>query len=66
EIPQTGDKDLSPNSKFEIPPSGDIQGEWKAEVDPNTGVVTVTPPADANPGTSVEIPVNVTFPDGAS
>ncbi|EGQ3117671.1 YSIRK-type signal peptide-containing protein, partial [Staphylococcus pseudintermedius] len=47
EIPQTGDKDLPPNTKFEIPPSGDIPEGWTAEVDPNTGVVTVTPPADA-------------------
>ncbi|MDT0972763.1 YPDG domain-containing protein, partial [Staphylococcus pseudintermedius] len=60
------DKDLPPNTKFEIPPSGDIPEGWTAEVDPNTGVVTVTPPADANPGTSVDIPVKVTYPDGSS
>ncbi|MDF0193342.1 YPDG domain-containing protein, partial [Staphylococcus pseudintermedius] len=39
---------------------------WTAEVDPNNGTVTVTPPADATPGTSVDIPVKVTYPDGSS
>ncbi|QDX61511.1 hypothetical protein DRC71_02135 [Staphylococcus pseudintermedius] len=35
-------------------------------VDPDNGTVTVTPPADATPGTSVDIPVKVTYPDGSS
>ncbi|WP_421673472.1 Rib/alpha-like domain-containing protein [Staphylococcus felis] len=26
--------------------------------------MTVTPPANAEPGTSVDIPVKVTYPDG--
>ncbi|WP_409327404.1 YPDG domain-containing protein [Staphylococcus pseudintermedius] len=39
---------------------------WTAEVDPDNGTVTVTPPADATPGTSVDIPVKVTYPDGSS
>ncbi|HHU6751678.1 TPA: YPDG domain-containing protein, partial [Staphylococcus pseudintermedius] len=33
---------------------------------PDNGTVTVTPPADATPGTSVDIPVKVTYPDGSS
>ncbi|WP_390580036.1 YPDG domain-containing protein, partial [Staphylococcus pseudintermedius] len=33
---------------------------------PDDGTVTVTPPADATPGTSVDIPVKVTYPDGSS
>ncbi|MCD8895746.1 YPDG domain-containing protein, partial [Mammaliicoccus sciuri] len=39
---------------------------WTATVDPNTGVVTVTPPADATPGDKADIPVKVKYPDGSS
>ncbi|MCJ0936206.1 YPDG domain-containing protein, partial [Mammaliicoccus sciuri] len=34
-------------------------------VDPNTGELTVTPPADAEPGTTADIPVTVKYPDGS-
>ncbi|MEB7784307.1 Rib/alpha-like domain-containing protein, partial [Mammaliicoccus sciuri] len=33
--------------------------------DPNTGELTVTPPANAEPGTTVDIPVTVNYPDGS-
>ncbi|MDO5032612.1 Rib/alpha-like domain-containing protein, partial [Corynebacterium sp.] len=36
---------------------------WTATVDPETGVVTATSPADAAEGTTVSIPVIVTYPD---
>lgn len=39
---------------------------WKYKVDPNTGVVTSTPPADAKPGDQNTVNVTVTTPDGAT
>ncbi|MDK8318668.1 G5 domain-containing protein [Actinobaculum massiliense] len=39
---------------------------WKYKVDPNTGVVTSTPPADAKPGDSKTINVTVETPDGST
>ncbi|PWZ90139.1 hypothetical protein DD873_01910, partial [Staphylococcus pseudintermedius] len=64
-VPQTGDTTIPPGSQYEIPTGGVPEG-WTAEVDPNNGTVIVTPPADATPGTSVDIPVKVTYPDGSS
>ncbi|MCE5038873.1 YPDG domain-containing protein [Staphylococcus auricularis] len=62
-VPQTGDTDLPPGTTFEVP-EGNIPPGYTVTVDPN-GNVTVTPPADATPGTSVDIPVKVTYPDGS-
>ncbi|WP_339017437.1 G5 domain-containing protein [Corynebacterium hesseae] len=39
---------------------------WKYTVDPNTGVVSSTPPADAKPGDKKTINVTVTTPDGST
>ena len=39
---------------------------WKYTVDPNTGVVSSTPPADAKPGDKKTINVTLTTPDGAT
>ena len=39
---------------------------WKYKVDPNTGVVSSTPPADAKPGDKNTINVTVTTPDGST
>ncbi|WP_323707600.1 YPDG domain-containing protein [Mammaliicoccus sciuri] len=64
-IPQNGDSDLPPGTTFEIP-EGSVPDGWTATVDPNTGAVTVTPPADAQPGTTAEIPVKVKYPDGST
>ncbi|REI34072.1 YPDG domain-containing protein, partial [Staphylococcus felis] len=63
-IPQTGDTQLPPNTRFEIPQGG-VPSGWTVTVNPNNGTVTATPPADAEPGTSVDIPVRVTYPDGS-
>ncbi|REH87875.1 hypothetical protein DOS63_00545, partial [Staphylococcus felis] len=64
-VPQTGDTELPPGTKFEVPPTR-IPEDGTVTVDPDNGEVTVTPPADAEPGTSVEIPVKVTYPDGTT
>uniref|UniRef100_UPI003F54C638 YPDG domain-containing protein n=1 Tax=Mammaliicoccus sciuri TaxID=1296 RepID=UPI003F54C638 len=64
-IPQNGDTELPTDTTFEIP-EGSVPDGWTATVDPNTGTVTVTPPADAEPGTSAEIPVKVRYPDGST
>ncbi|MEB6570674.1 YPDG domain-containing protein [Staphylococcus auricularis] len=62
-VPQTGDTDLPPGTTFEVP-NGSVPPGYTVTVDPN-GNVTVTPPVDATPGTSVDIPVKVTYPDGS-
>lgn len=43
-------------------PNGTYDG-WKFTTDPNTGEVTITPPADAKPGASIDYTVTATFPD---
>ncbi|MEB5566898.1 Rib/alpha-like domain-containing protein, partial [Mammaliicoccus sciuri] len=63
-IPQTGDKELPPGTKFEVP-SDKVPSGWTVTVDPNTGDITVIPPKDVTPGTKVDIPVTVTYPDGS-
>ncbi|MCJ0908826.1 YPDG domain-containing protein, partial [Mammaliicoccus sciuri] len=63
-IPQTGDKELPPGTKFEVP-SDKVPSRWTVTVDPNTGDITVVPPKDVTPGTQVDIPVTVTYPDGS-
>nr|WP_108870722.1 G5 domain-containing protein [Tessaracoccus timonensis] len=39
---------------------------WKYTIDPNTGVVSSTPPANAKPGDKKTINVTVTTPDGST
>ncbi|WP_308606445.1 adhesin domain containing protein, partial [uncultured Corynebacterium sp.] len=43
----------------------DVDG-WKYKVDPNTGVVSSTPPADAKPGDKNTVNVTVKTPDGST
>ncbi|MCJ0907574.1 YPDG domain-containing protein, partial [Mammaliicoccus sciuri] len=62
DVPQTGDTELPAGTKFSIP-ADRVPAGWTATVDPNTGKVTATPPADAKPNTTVDIPVEVTYPD---
>ncbi|REH99814.1 YPDG domain-containing protein [Staphylococcus felis] len=49
----------------EVPPTS-VPEDWTVTVDPDNGTETVTPPADAEPGTSEEIPANVSYPDGST
>nr|WP_232011957.1 YPDG domain-containing protein [Staphylococcus condimenti] len=63
-VPQNGDKDLPEGTKFSVDPK-DIPEGWAVTVDPDTGDVTATPGKDVKPGTSVDIPVKVTYPDGS-
>ncbi|WP_181895764.1 YPDG domain-containing protein [Staphylococcus felis] len=62
-VPQTGETELPPGTKFEVTQTSVPEG-WTVTVDPDNGKVTVTPPADAEPGTRVDIPIKVTYPDG--
>ncbi|REI11389.1 YPDG domain-containing protein, partial [Staphylococcus felis] len=62
--PQTGDTQLPPNTRFEIPQGG-VPSGWTVTVNPNNGTVTATPPANAQPGTNVDILVRVTYPNGS-
>ncbi|WP_298075932.1 G5 domain-containing protein, partial [uncultured Corynebacterium sp.] len=43
----------------------DVDG-WKYKIDPSTGVVTSTPPADSKPGDKKTISVTVETPDGST
>lgn len=63
-IPQTGDKELPPGTKFEVP-SDKVPIGWTVTVNPNTGDITVVPPKNVTPGTKVDIPVTVTYPDSS-
>ncbi|REH83275.1 YPDG domain-containing protein, partial [Staphylococcus felis] len=62
--PKTGDRQITPNTRFEIQQGGVPRG-WKETVDTNKGKVTETPKANEEPGKSVDIPVKVTYPDGS-
>ncbi|REI07114.1 YPDG domain-containing protein, partial [Staphylococcus felis] len=62
--PRTGDTQLPPNTRFEIPQGGGPSG-GTVTIKRNNGTVKATPPANAEQGTSVEIPVKVTYPDGS-
>ncbi|REI11082.1 hypothetical protein DOS66_04345, partial [Staphylococcus felis] len=64
-VPQTGSTVLPPGTTFEVPTDKIPEG-WTVTVDSDNGEVTVTPPADAEPGTSVDIPIKVTYPDGST
>ncbi|RUQ13839.1 cell surface protein [Corynebacterium genitalium] len=44
---------------------GDLPEGWTVSIDDN-GQITATAPADAEPGTQVEIPVTVTYEDGST
>ena len=57
-----GDKDGDPT--YTLPDSYKIPDGWTITVDPKTGDITITAPKDATPGTKIEVPVEVTFPDG--
>ncbi|REH77904.1 YPDG domain-containing protein, partial [Staphylococcus felis] len=39
---------------------------WAIKVNPDNGEVNVRPTADAEPGTRVDIPIKVTYPDGST
>lgn len=64
DVAQTGDENVPGGSEYSIDP-GDVPEGWTAEVDPETGTVTVTPPEDAEPGDSITVPVTITYPDGS-
>ena len=60
-IVQRPSGDVPAGTKF-TGPNGTYDG-WKFATDPNTGEVTITPPADAKPGASIDYTVTATFPD---
>ncbi|REH97115.1 hypothetical protein DOS67_03850, partial [Staphylococcus felis] len=64
-VPQTGDPDLPPGTTLDVPPTS-VPECWEIAANPDNGEVTVTPPADAEPVTSVDIPVKATYPDGST
>ncbi|WP_267208378.1 G5 domain-containing protein [Corynebacterium sp. Marseille-P8863] len=65
-------KDLPEGSTFSFGMDGDTpitqteENGWKYSVDPKTGDITVTPPADAKPGAKQTKNATVTYPDGST
>lgn len=51
-------------TKYEIKPGWQAPGGWNITINPDTGKLTITPPADAMPGDKVTVPVQVTLPNG--
>ena len=65
-LPVTLDKPDNVNVAKENPYKlGTIPAGWTATID-DKGQITATAPADAEPGTQVEIPVTVTYEDGST
>nr|WP_077756238.1 Rib/alpha-like domain-containing protein [Staphylococcus hominis] len=64
-VPQTGDNTMPDGTQYEIDKSK-VPSDWEVTVDHNTGELTVKPSEDAVPGTSIVIPVTVTYPDGST
>ena len=59
------DADKQP-TKFELPETFTKPEGYDISVDETTGEVSVTFPKDAAPGTSLDVPVKVTYKDGTS
>ncbi len=57
-------KNLPKGSTFTITPGQNL-GDWKPQIDKNTGKITVTIPGSANPGDEKTILVDVKYPDGS-
>ena len=60
EFPNGDGKDIT----FEIPDSWKVPEGWDITIDPKTGDLTITPPADLKPNTTITVPVEVTYPNG--
>lgn len=65
DISQVGDTSMPDGTQYTLdgytPPTG-----WSVTIDSQTGALTVTPPADANPGDSIAVPVVIKYPDGST
>ncbi|WP_436878529.1 YPDG domain-containing protein, partial [Mammaliicoccus sciuri] len=66
DIPQTGDKDLPPDTTFEITKNILIPEGYTVAVDPNSGTVTITAPSRDTFGSEINMPITVKYPDGSS
>ena len=60
------DPKLAANEPFSIPGTYTAPEDYKVSIDKATGVVTVIAPADAKPGTKIDVPVVATFTDKTS
>ncbi|MBC3179315.1 YPDG domain-containing protein [Corynebacterium lujinxingii] len=60
EFPNGDGKDIT----FEIRDSWKVPEGWDITIDPKTGDLTITPPADLKPNTTITVPVEVTYPNG--
>ncbi|WP_192574399.1 Rib/alpha-like domain-containing protein [Staphylococcus chromogenes] len=63
-LPQNGDSNMPDGTKYEVTPH--VPSDWNITVDETTGELTVTPPNNAQPGTSIVTEVIVHYPDGST
>ncbi|WP_432370888.1 Rib/alpha-like domain-containing protein [Staphylococcus chromogenes] len=63
-IPQNGDSNMPDGTKYEVTPH--VPSGWNITVDETTGELTVTPPNNAQSGTSIVTEVIVHYPDGST
>ncbi|MCE4966148.1 YPDG domain-containing protein [Staphylococcus chromogenes] len=63
-LPQNGDSNMPDGTKYEITPH--VPSGWNITVDETTGELTVMPPNNAQPGTSIVTEVIVHYPDGST
>ncbi|PTG55309.1 hypothetical protein BU692_07900 [Staphylococcus chromogenes] len=63
-IPQNGDSNMPDGTKYEVTPH--VPSGWNITVDETTGELTVTPPNNAQPGTSIVTEVIVHYPNGST
>ncbi|WP_419791125.1 Rib/alpha-like domain-containing protein [Staphylococcus chromogenes] len=63
-IPQNGDSNMPDGTKYEVTPH--VPSGWNITVDETTGELTVTPPNNAQPGTSIVKEVIGHYPDGST
>ena len=63
-LPQNGDSNMPDGTKYEVTPH--VPSGWNITVDETTGELTVTPPNNAQPGTSIVTEVIVHYPDGST
>ena len=73
EVPRSVNRDGAPDGTTfsfgmdgDKPKTEDTVDGWTYKIDPNTGVVSVAPPADSKPGDKHVHNVTVTYPDGST
>lgn len=62
---QTGDRTMPDGTVFSLAPGWSAPQGWSVAVDGSTGRVTATADASVKAGTSVDVELKVSYPDGS-